>query len=222
MKLKYFPLEIKDVTEKGEFTGYASTFGNTDLGGDVIAPGAFTKTISEKTDHPVLWGHNPREVIGVNQAYMEDSKGLKVKGQLIMEVQRAREAYALMKAKAVRGLSIGFDTIVQEYNKETDVRTLKEVKLWEYSLTPFPMNPQAGVTSVKTTDDLEETLYEIIRFKHSGPLSAEIKSLIEQAETKLSALRAAKAPEAAKQDNVAPELLHAKLDGISKFLRGEL
>jgi len=221
MKLKYFPLEIKDVTEKGEFTGYASTFGNTDLGGDVIAPGAFTKTISEKTDHPVLWGHNPREVIGVNQGYSEDSKGLKVHGQLIMDVQRAREAYALMKAKAVRGLSIGFDTIVQEYNKETDVRTLKEVKLWEYSLTPFPMNPQAGVTSVKTADDLEETLYEIIRFKHSGPLSAEIKSLIEQAETKLSALRAAKAPEAAKQDEIAPEILHAA-SSISKLLRGEI
>lgn len=222
MKVKYFPLEIKEVTKEGQFTGYASTFGNTDFGNDVVAPGAFAKTIQEKTDHPVLWGHNPREVIGVNQAYTEDSKGLKVQGQLIMDVQRAREAYALMKANAVRGLSIGFDTIVQEYNKETDIRTLKEVKLWEYSLTPFPMNPQAQVTGVKTSEDFEETLYEIIRFKHSGTLSAEIKSLIEQAEQKLSALRAAKAPEAAMQDNIAPEILHAKLDGISKYLRGEI
>lgn len=221
MKFKDIPLQIKEITEQGRFTGYASTFGNTDLGGDVIAPGAFSKTIAEKKDHPVLWGHNPREVIGVNESYTEDAKGLKVEGQLIMDVQRAREAYALMKAKAVRGLSIGFDTIVQEYNKETDVRTLKEVKLWEYSLTPFPMNPQAQVTGVKTADDLEETLYEIIRFKHSGPLSAEIKTLIEQAEQKLSSLRAAKALEADKQDEIAPEILHAA-SSISKLLRGEI
>jgi hypothetical protein len=83
------------------------------------------------------------------------------------------------------------------------------------------MNPQAGVTAVKTVDDLEETLYELIRFKQSGPLSGEMASLIEQAEKKLSALRAAKAPEAAKQDEIAPEILHAA-SSISKLLRGEI
>lgn len=222
MKYKQIPLQIKELSETGQFEGYAATFGNIDLGNDVIAPGAFAKTIKEKTNHPILWGHSSREVIGVNKSYVEDSKGLKVTGQLILEVQRAKEAYALMKNDAVKGLSIGFDTIVQEYNSDTDIRTLKEIKLWEYSLTPFPMNPEAGVTAVKSIEDFEDLLRELIRFKHSGQLSDEHKTLIEQAERKLSSLRAAKAPGADTQDNIAPESFHAGLDRVANLLRGEL
>jgi HK97 family phage prohead protease len=140
MKFKDIKLQIKEVTEKGEFSGYASTFGNEDLGGDIIMPGAFSKTISEKQDLPILWGHNPREVIGVNRSMKEDAKGLQVTGQLVMDVQRAKEAHSLMREGAVKGLSIGFDSIVVDFSRyeKEGIRILKEIKLWEYSLTPFP------------------------------------------------------------------------------------
>jgi hypothetical protein len=223
MIFKDFTIQIKDVTNEGLFTGYAAVFNNEDLGGDVITPGAFTKTIAENPSVPILWGHNSDEVIGVNSAWKEDSKGLKVEGQLIMDVQRAKEARSLMQAKAVKGLSIGYDPVVIDWSREKEgIRTLKEIKVWEYSLTPFPMNPKAQVTAVKCAKDFEEAVHQMIvsAKQASGPLSAEQKSLIEQAIEQLSALRAAKAPGVATQYNIALEALHA-MDSIQSILRGE-
>jgi len=224
MKYRDIKLQIKNVTAEGQFEGYASTFGNEDLGGDIVAPGAFTKTITENKAVPILWGHNTREVIGVNKEFSEDSKGLFVKGQLVLDVQRAREAHALMKEGAVKGLSIGYDPIVVDYSRmeKENIRILKEVKLWEYSVTPFPMNPEAMVTGVKSIEEFENLLCELIAYKGDGKLSAEKKMLIEQAQKRLSALQAAEAPEAAKHDDIAPEVLHATSDRITKLLRGEL
>lgn len=223
MKYKDIKLQIKGVTDQGQFEGYAAVFGNEDLGGDIIVAGAFLKTISENASVPILWGHNTREVIGVNKEFYEDPKGLHVKGQLIMDVQRARETHSLMKEGAVKGLSIGYDSIVVDYSRmeKEGIRILKEVKLWEYSVTPFPMNPEAQVTMVKTAEDLERVLQELIAFKSTAKLSAEMTALIERASEKLSALRAAQAPGAATQDEIAPEILHAA-SSITKMLRGEI
>jgi HK97 family phage prohead protease len=224
MERKLVTLEIKDVAETGEFSGYASTFGNEDLGGDIIMPGAFTKTIKENKNVPVLWGHSSREVIGVNQDFSEDAKGLKVKGKLTLGVQRAKEARELMVDKAVRGLSIGYDAIIIDWSREKEgIRILREIKLWEYSLTPFPMNPEAQVTGVKSVEEFEQLLHRVIAFgsrKHLQ-LSAEDAALIEQAMKTLSALQAAKAPEAAKHDSIAPEILHAALKDRYAYLKGE-
>src|SRR5262245_46936622 len=108
MEMRHFKqtkFEIKALDESGVFEGYASTFGNEDLGGDVIAAGAFKKTIVEKKDVPILWGHSIRDIIGVNQHFAEDEKGLQVRGQLeIKATERAKSAYELMKMGAVKGL----------------------------------------------------------------------------------------------------------------------
>lgn len=224
MEWKNVKLEIKNVSNEGEFTGYASTFGNEDLGGDIIMPGAFAKTIKENKNVPVLWGHNSREVIGVNKDFSEDVKGLKVNGKLTLGVQRAKEARDLMMDKAVSGLSIGYDAIIVDWSREKEgIRILREIKVWEYSLTPFPMNPEAQVTNVKSVKNIDEVLHQVIFAMNRNPqLSAETKVLIEQT---ISALQAAKAPEAATHDEIAPEVLHAasmRCDEIQKRLRGEL
>lgn len=224
MKFKDIKLSIKDVSEAGQFEGYAAAFNNEDLGGDVITPGAFSKTINENPIVPILWGHSAKEPIGVNQLMSEDLKGLKVSGQLAMDVQRGREVHSLMKMGAVKGLSIGYDPVIVDYSRmeKDNVRILKEVKLWEYSLTPFPMNPEATVTTVKTMADLEQLLNELIAFKGAGKLSEEKTLLLDMAEEKISALRVAQAPRAAKLDEIAPEILHAASGRIEKLLRGEL
>jgi hypothetical protein len=41
------PIEVKRIVGVGEIEGYGSTFGNVDLAGDIVAPGAFTKTLAE-------------------------------------------------------------------------------------------------------------------------------------------------------------------------------
>jgi hypothetical protein len=100
-------IEIKEVAEEGTFNGYGAVFSNVDLHGDKIAPGAFAKSLARigksGSMPPILWGHNPNEPIGVATELSEDARGLKMSAKFVMEVGRAREAHALMKAGALRG-----------------------------------------------------------------------------------------------------------------------
>lgn len=194
MKYKDIKIQLKEIGDEGTFSGYAAVFNNTDLGGDIIAPGAFTKSIKENPRVPVLWGHDTREPIGINKEVKEDSVGLFVTGQLILDVQRAKEARSLVKEGAVKGLSIGYDPVVIDQSRAGEgIRILKEVKLWEYSLVPFPMNPEAQITGVKGLDEFESRLREVIAFVegHSDEISANKNGLIDQTIKQLSLLRGA-------------------------------
>lgn len=151
MEIKSFALEVKELTDEGVIEGYASIFGNVDNGGDKVMPGAFVEGLAKarQTGRRVkmLWNHNPDQPIGVWEDLAEDAKGLWVKGRLVMEVPRAKEAHALMKAGAIGGLSIGYRTKASE--PEGNVRLLKSVDLYEISPVTFPMNERAKISSVK-------------------------------------------------------------------------
>lgn len=153
MKELKVPFEVKEVSDEGVFSGYAAVFNNVDLGFDKILPGAFTKSLKKnKGVFPIYADHHKH--IGYNIEAAEDKKGLFIKGQINLDVQEGREKHALAKqAKEVggmMGLSIGYDTVKREY--EGDVRVLKELIVYETSLTAIPMNPKANVTSVKRKD----------------------------------------------------------------------
>lgn len=141
--------------DEGRFTGYAAVFGNVDQGNDLIESGAFTKTLQETPEVPILWAHDPDQPIGVSASMIEDGKGLRVEGQLAMEVQRAREVHALMKMGAIKGLSIGYRTVKRSFKGA--VRHLEELKLGEFSPVVFPMNQLAGVDGVKDLYGWEAT-----------------------------------------------------------------
>lgn len=143
---KSFPLEIKTLTDEGTFEGYAAIFNKPDDVNEIIESGAFTRSIKAQKQFTMLWYHTLQNPIGVIDVE-EDEKGLKVKGTLNLEVQSAKEKYALMKQKAIRGLSIGFRTIKDAW--ENNIRHLKEIKLYEVSLCTFPAHPQAVVTAIK-------------------------------------------------------------------------
>lgn len=159
MEYKTLSFEVKDQDEStGEFEGLAAHFKNIDLGGDIIEQGAFAKNIREsKGKWAILADHNPSEHIGFNLEAEETDKGLKVKGKLDIEnVQKAREKYSLAKmAKEIgakMGLSIGYRAMKDEYDTNTGIRTLKELKVFEYSFVTFPMNPKATVSNIKSLD----------------------------------------------------------------------
>jgi uncharacterized protein len=224
-KLK-FKFELKDISESGSFSGYASTFGNEDLGGDIVASGAFTKTIKENPEVPILWQHS--ELIGVNRKMVEDKRGLYVEGELNLDVQRGKEAYSLAKQKAVKGLSIGFDAIQIDYSRKTDgIRILKEVKLYEYSLTPFPMNERAGISSVKSMADAEVELVRMEKFIARGTLSFKERDVLQRKFADLLTLlatshnREADDAAVAHQDE-APEEFHAALSDFRTQLTADL
>lgn len=162
---KFHQLDLKGVSEEGEFEGYASRFGQRDQGGDVVAKGAFKACLSSRKPSAVkmLWQHDPSHPIGVWDAIKEDADGLHVKGRLLLSVAKARETYELMKAGVLDGLSIGYRTIKALRDDRTGFRELKEVDLWEISVVTFPMLTSATVTSVKTDitiRDVERILRE--------------------------------------------------------------
>ena len=86
-------LDIKTIADDGTFTGYGSLFGVTDLGGDIVQAGAFTKSLKSKPANKVkmLRGHDSSEPIGVWDSIVEDARGLKATGRLILDTVKGRE-----------------------------------------------------------------------------------------------------------------------------------
>jgi HK97 family phage prohead protease len=154
------PLAVKSMEENGLFEGYASVFHVEDHYRDVVVPGAFAKSLDQwhrKGGMPaLLWSHRHDSPIGVYETMEEDDHGLLVRGRLLVDdIALARETYALMKAGAVNGLSIGYRPVVEDYDKSTGINTLKEIDLWETSLVVFPANEAATITGIKTVREFE-------------------------------------------------------------------
>jgi|GEM_PF-1504835 len=163
MERKTFALDIKEIADEGTFVGHLSTFGNVDAGGDVVEPGAFKKTLREKKVFPLLWQHDGslNSTIGTFSG-KEDDVGLLIKGKFLTQLESGLRAYQAVKAMMAEGvpigLSMGYKAIKFEFDKlkekaqEFTIRRLKEVGLYEGSLTFFPMNEMARVEAVKAED----------------------------------------------------------------------
>ncbi len=150
-ELKFTALDFSKAAADGAFQGYASVFNAEDLTHDVVAPGAFRDTLAERGAAGVrmLFQHDANQPIGVWTEIREDGRGLFVKGQLALDVAKARETLSLMRAGALDGLSIGFKARKFSRNPKTGVRRLETVDLWEISVVTFPMLPGARVSHVK-------------------------------------------------------------------------
>jgi HK97 family phage prohead protease len=142
-------LEFKStfgVDEAGVITGIAWPFGSPDRTGDIIEKGAFGSPAAL----PMLFAHNPAEPVGVWDHLAETDAGLEVRGRLLIDdVARAREVRALVQAKAVTGLSIGFMT-KQATARKGGGRIIRALDLAEISLVTIPCHPGARVTSAKS------------------------------------------------------------------------
>lgn len=143
-------LEIKaalTVDDAGTITGIAWPFGSPDRVGDVIEKGAFT---SPET-LPMLFAHEQGQVIGVWEQITETAEGITVKGRLLVDdVERAREVRAMIRSKAVSGLSIGF--VTKAAKPRTRGRTITALNLHEISVVAVPCHPGAQITSIKAAD----------------------------------------------------------------------
>ena len=157
-EVRSFALQIKATGDDGTVEGYGSVFGVLDNYDDVIAKGAFIQSLKDHkaagTMPAMLWQHDADKPIGVWTEMVEDEKGLRIKGQLAMETVKGKEAHALLKMGALNGLSIGFMSKEWSYDRETEVRTLTAIDLWEVSLVTFPANEKARVTNVKSAGEM--------------------------------------------------------------------
>lgn len=195
MKYKAITMETKVNHEKRLIEGYASTFGNKDRVDDIVQPGAFKKTISErfddgrKKDIKVLWQHfHP---IGLPIHMEEDEKGLYTVSK-IANTPQGDEALALAAEGVIDKMSIGYDIIKSE--PKGKVNLLHELKLYEYSLVTFPANEEASILSATkgmgigmTVEEMHRVLKEFSEVNindlltESGTLSIVQKKRIENA-----------------------------------------
>jgi HK97 family phage prohead protease len=160
-----FGLELREQGDEMSLTGYAALFNSRseNLGGftEVIAPGAFSRSLKSRNDIKLLWNHDTSAVLGSTRAgtlkLFEDEKGLRVEA-ILPNTTHGRDAKELIKRKDVTGFSFGF-TIPgrggDEWNAEGTERTLKSVRLHEVSLTPFPAYTATnGTAQVRGLDKL--------------------------------------------------------------------
>lgn len=218
-----FGLELKELSEEGVISGYGAIFNNVDDYGDRIVPGAFGKCLARhaaaKTAPLMLWNHNSDKPIGVWTEMAEDKKGLKVTGKLVMDVPLAKEVYALLKAGAMRGLSIGYRTVSDAI--EGNVRLLKEIDLWEVSPVTFPANGKATVTAVKSAsawDDFARRLRD-----GTPPSTKEFEDILREAgvpktlATQIASVGYAKAIRSESEGKANDQALAALRDAVGAF-----
>lgn len=138
---------------KGIIRGYGSYFDKVDQQSDIIAKGAFTKTIRawERSGKKpkMLWQHQSHRPIGIWTHLYQDNYGLYVEGRLALGVKFANEAYILLKEGVLDGLSIGFRTIEAVQDTQRKARLILDLDLIEISLVTFGANPLARVHGVK-------------------------------------------------------------------------
>lgn len=154
--------EIKGADEKkGVVEGYASIFGNIDSDKDMIMPGAFSKTITERGPGSAkprikhLWQHNSWDPIGIPIELREDDKGLYFVSQFGKD-QFSQDKLQQHIDGIITELSIGYNTIksedIADQDGKVEYRKLTELKLWEYSSVTWGANSLTEVISAKGQD----------------------------------------------------------------------
>jgi len=137
---------------RGLISGIASVIGVVDLRGDTIEQGAFDKTLQERPIVPILWQHDEGLVIGRGTLKLR-GRNLTIDGELDMDDPVAVRAFDKIRKGLVTGLSIGYQTIKEQWAANGAGRRLTEVKVWEVSVVTFAMNLRAQITDVNAMPD---------------------------------------------------------------------
>lgn len=141
--------------------GYATRFYKphasqyAECGIDVFAPGAFARTLLEKSDVRLLEDHEERKLLGITGASLHvwaDNIGLSFKAELPNTFEGQR-VYAGIKAGAKCGLSVGYRADEAETKRiaGSDVRIIYAARLNEVSIVQTPAVP--GTFAVCLVDD---------------------------------------------------------------------
>jgi HK97 family phage prohead protease len=148
----------QDGLADGQFTAYASVFGNVDSYGDIVVKGAFANDLArwEKSGNPIplLFGHNmsdPDFNIGHVVSAEEDTVGLKVTAQLDLENPKAKQVYRMLKGRRIDQMSFAYDVTdgAPAQKDGDDVYEIRALKLYEVSVVTVGANPETEILAVK-------------------------------------------------------------------------
>lgn len=143
--------------QKGVFEAYVSVFGNVDSYGEVVDKGAFNEWLKDWTPRypKVVRDHDWSKPIAKILEIKEDEIGLKVKAQLLLEIELARETYILMKEGVLTDFSFGYSVVDDYQDPATGARHLRKLAIWECSPVLVGANRSATLTGVKSADGSE-------------------------------------------------------------------
>lgn len=189
MRQKDIRIKTADAEAVGyHFEGYASTYGNTDLDGDVVEKGAFRETLAQKSVVPMCYNHDRDKVIGKLELTDAD-KGVLAKGTLNLDDPLAKNIYALLQMGALDAMSIGM--YVEDYDPIDKSRpfggwNIKKANIVETSVVTVPANDAARVETVKSLSDKEREELATLRMEKKRQ---RVDSILEKMEEKINEFR---------------------------------
>lgn len=174
--------EFKFSDGKGpaRFEGYASVFNGNDKMGDTVLPGAYKSCIEQKGASGIFmrYEHLRHETIGKWLEVEEDSKGLHVVGELTPGHTTAENARASFKHGTIGGLSIGWRPFNSIIERKANGRTLKQIDMFEISITADPADEGAEVVSFKSALEEVSNMKDAENFlRESGGFSRTMATL---------------------------------------------
>lgn len=194
--------------DPGWIEGYVAVFGNVDSDGERIWPGAFTKSIQERVAarkvplmaRHFIHGGDAASVIGTIVEAREDNFGLWIHAELA-STSLAQDIRRSVLEGHLSGLSVSFQTIRKdtETTADGDIVNLRELKILEGTITPFPANELAQITGAKSQDGTVET-----------PALVMIAQRIDRLENQLTALSKSGTAPAATDTGTAADFARLK------------
>ena len=178
--------------KQGIVSGYFAVFGNKDLDGDVIEPGAFSKTIQERGPAgkqliKYLLDHDKNKVVAKMMNLYEDQRGLRYEAKIGTHAA-GQDFQKMVESELINQHSFGFRTIKEMYDEQAKANLIKEVMMYEGSAVQFlGANPETTFIDLKSEADAFEYLTRLEKFVKTSDatdetlekLESQLKSLLE-------------------------------------------
>src|SRR5215471_9212697 len=209
----YSLLVIKQVDEDARIlTGMATTPAADRLDDVVESEGArFSLPL------PLLWQHDSAQPIGHVTAAKTSKAGIEITASIAKGVtDRIDEAWKLIKAGLVSGLSIGFKPIEQERIKDSNGIRYTKWDWLELSAVTIPANSQATIATIKSLDAAQLAVFGkheprsvtsapsgVPAFQQPRPMEGKMQTIAER----ITALENKRAASAAAMENVMAKSL---------------
>lgn len=229
--MQFKSIELK-ADEVGKVAGFFSTYDKTpDSYGDIIEPGAFTKTIAKRkeTGHPfpLCFNHDFDKVIGTVDSIEDQEKGPYIEATFL-DTTLAQDVRKMLKSEAIYQFSFAYDVLKrrdpdEEEKKAGIMNVLQEIELFEVSIVTVPANQNAVVTDVKsiTAEEIANGVIEMKQGKRNSRKDADvINQIIELAKSLLDEPEDKPTEDEEKSEEAQPEVNPAgeepKSEGNSK------
>ena len=219
--------EVRETGDGMTFTGYAAVFNSPSEPlpfTERIAPGAFRRSLRDRSDIKLLWNHDVGEILASTRSgtlrLYEDEKGLRVEAELA-NTQRGRDTAELVRTGRVDSMSFGFTVPPggDEWSEDGAERTVKSVRLFEVSIVAFPaFTATTGGTAVRALDriatraevDVDALADALLKIENGEDITADDRQLVEKVLDELYPVSEEPDTVEAEDEDLSAELLALK------------